>query len=493
MAESKTVEVEDNLKWPKKADQTRLDWYAHYDKLYFGEHYDAFKIKAKNFDDQYNRLRYIACNFPGMMSRIMADMMFGEKIVIDVENKDTQTWLDGCIEDNHLEAQLYESALGNSRRGDSLFKLRLGKRHDDDEKVTVIIEEITPQIYFPELDPSGGRNTAKRHVLIWIFYKDDPKVPYVHIERHGAGYIEHEIWTYNPDEGKLIAKQNAAEFGFLEREGTKVKSPLVFHIPNVRDGSGYFGTSDYKDLEQLFFALNNRITKIDNILDKHSDPILAVPPGVFDKDGKVKKEAFGMFEVNNDNPGFNKPEYIVWNANLEAAFKQIDKLLEMTFMFSEISPGTMGMDSGGLAESGRALKYKLMRTIAKRNRKIIYYDIAIKELLETAQEFGKAWNIEFDGTKISKVEKPDIKWGEGIIPDMTELVDLEVKRDEAGLSTRADSIARIDGIKPEDAKEKVKEIDEEAAITVPNLDKTTKETTPTQDPANQNQPQPVGK
>jgi len=65
-----------------------------------------------------------------------------------------------------------------------------------------------------------------------------------------------------------------------------------------------------------------------------------------------------MFEM--DEAG-NKPEYIVWNANLDSAMKEIDKMVEFLFMFSETSPDALGLGKGGQAESGRALKMKLLR------------------------------------------------------------------------------------------------------------------------------------
>lgn len=463
---------DDPMAFPKKADLDRLTDYEHYDKLYFGDHYTAFAIKAKKgFPEQYAKLRYVVANYAGLVSRIGADMLFGEPIVIDVKDANTQKWLDGLIEDTHLVTQLYESALANSRRGDSVFKIRIDTDEDGTQKIC--IEEVTPAIYFPELDPNYSRLEAKRDILAWPVADSTGKIAYLVKEIQEPGYVVTEVYRYNPDEKKIISQltdEEVTAMGYEPRVETRIKDSLVFHIPNVRDGSSYYGTSDYKDLEQLMFALNNRITKIDNILDKHSDPILAVPPGVLDENGQVRKERLGMFEVDNENSGFNKPEYITWNANLDNAFTEIDKLIDMLFMFSEVAPAALGMDkAGGRAESGTALKFKLMRTIAKMKRKRLYYDIMIKEMLETAMELGKAWNIKIDNVTLDKVEVPEIKWNDGVIPDISEEIDNEIKRIEAGISSKADAIARLDNIKPEDAIKKVDEIDKESAITVPTI------------------------
>lgn len=470
------MNAESALVFPKQAERPRLNQYEHYGRIYFGEHYDAFAIKGdKDFTERYKRLRYVVANFGGLMSRVLADMLFGETVKIDYQDaKLNQKWSDGFFEENQLLSQLYESALVNSRLGDDVFKLRIGQRNPKvtDSKVSVIAEEITPAIYFPVLDEQNTRNTPESDVLAMQF-KENGKC-YLHKEIHVPGTIYHEIYEYDPKQQKIIQQLSADAFGYPDEEETGVKRSLVFHVPNVRDGSGFWGTSDYRDLDTLFYALNNRITKIDNVLDKHTDPILAVPPGVIDEEGKVKKEALGMFEVDNENTGFVKPEYIVWNANLESAFKEVDKLMEMLLLMSEISPASVGMDQGGnAAQSGRALKFMLLATIRKMKRKQRYYDQFMKDMLETAIELGAHHNIEMGGVKAGTPERPSIKWPDGVINDEVEKTDISIKRVEAGLSSRADEIADLDNISPEDAKKKVAEIDKESG---PNLEELLKKT-----------------
>ena len=72
------------------------------------------------------------------------------------------------------------------------------------------------------------------------------------------------------------------------------------------------------------------------------------------------------------------------------------------FLFSETSPSAYGLDKGGVAESGRALKFRLLRTIAKKHRKQLYYDDGLKELLTTAQEFAKANGLTCDDVKVKR-------------------------------------------------------------------------------------------
>lgn len=464
------MQDENPLAFPKKADKARLEKYLFYDKLYESNHFDAFQIRGeKSFSAHYARLRYINANFAGLISRVMADMLFGENLVIDVEDSRNQDFIDGLKESNHLVTQLYESELVNSRKGDDVFIIRVGQRNTAviDSEAEIIIEQLGPEYYFPQFDNKSAKYVVNQDVIAHEF-KEGGKW-YIHKEIHTPGTIINEVYSYDKDQQKTISPENPAKFGYKEQEETGVKRSLVFHIPNVRDGSIFWGTSDYRDLITLFFAINNRLTKTDNILDKHSDPILAVPSGVLDENGNINKSAIGMFEMDNETG--QKPEYIVWNANLEAAEKQLDRLTELLMIVAEMAPDSLGLDNknGGVAESGRALKFKLLATIRKRNRKKIYYDQAIKDMLTVCQELSAVHGITINGKRISEPERPTIDWGTGIMRDETEEITNEIQRIDAGISTRADAIARLDNKTPDEAQKKVEEIDKERDPQVPTV------------------------
>jgi hypothetical protein len=122
----------------------------------------------------------------------------------------------------------------------------------------------------------------------------------------------------------------------------------------------------------------------------------------------------------------------------------------------------------GQSDSGRALKYKLLRTIAKAQRKQLYYTQAIKDVVYRSQLLAKAWNLKVDGLPMpGEPEMPEIIWSDGLPADMTEMIDDEVKRIDAALTTTADAIARLDDITDEAAEKKAKEIKAENKVEIP--------------------------
>lgn len=453
--------------FPPKSDKSRLEHYEYYENLFMGNHFDAFAIKINNeiWSKEYRKMRYVVCNFAGLISKVIADMLFIEPPKILVKDGD-QEYIDGIIRENKLRIKNYESALSNSYLGDALYKLRVGKRNPSDTESSVIIEDITPKIYFPHVNPSNVKSEPEVKELAWKLHIGDKE--YVRKELHTVGKIENQLWLLEDDQLKsreslTLLGKNAPP----DEEQTKIDRSLIVHIANWRAGNRHFGLSDYFDLEQLFYAINNRVTKIDNILDKHSDPILALPEGILDERGQVRKEKLGLFERPEGVDKNSDPSYITWDANLESAISEIEKLVEMTFMMSETSPDILGMGQGQ-AESGRALKLKLLRTVAKAQRKQLYYTEGLREVIYTAQLLAKQYNIKIDGkTMQGNPVYPEIVWSDGLPTDMTELIEQEAARMDAGLTTKKDSLMRLDDIDEDTAEKKSKEIDKETELALP--------------------------
>lgn len=454
--------------WLTPEDTQRLNDYEFYEHLFFGRHFQAFSIKMQSdtFGKEYAKLKYIVANFPGLISKIIADFLFIEPPKFKAPEGGDQKFLDALIKANKLRVVNYESALNNSYLGDTLYKLRVGKRNFND-KATVIIEEITPKIYFPQISPFNVKAKPQREDLAWKIKHLEKD--YVFKEIYQDGKIYHKAFLL--EDNKLTREVSLAELGLgnvKPVEDTRIGASLIEHIPNWRAGNRYFGLSDYYDLETLFFGINNRMTKVGSILDKHSDPILMVPPGILDENGKVKRQHLGMIEKAEGED--NDPAYITWDANLESAFKEIEKLVEMTFMMSETAPDILGMGKGGQSDSGRALKYKLLRTIAKAQRKQLYYSEGLVEVLYKAQLLAKEMGLEVEGLKLQgEAVRPNIEWQDGLPKDMVEMVEIESTRIDAGLSSKKDSIMRLDDIEEDAAEAKVKEIREENELDMPPM------------------------
>ena len=457
-----------NSEYPyTKEDKDRLIGYEYYKMLFNGEHFSAFNLKIHSaaYGTDYAKLRYVVANFAGLISKVCADMLFSEPPTIKAEGN--QDFVDAFVKANKLNMQNYESALQNSFYGDAVYKLRIAPKNPKDKESTIILEDNTPVVYFPKLQNDNVRAEPEYKELSFKIMINGES--YLRKEIHEIGLIRNELWLM---EGGIIKYQvpltHLGENAPTDEQQTGVDRWLVEHIPNWKVGERVFGYSDYYDLGSLFYAVNNRFTKIDNILDTHSDPILALPEGVLDEKGQVRREKFKMFEmppsVGGETP--QKPEYVVWDASLASAFDEIDHLVDMMYMISEISPDVLGMGKGA-NDSGRALKLKLLRTIAKVKRKKLYYDQALKDVLRTAQELSVNGGYKVEGILSNAPVDVQIVWQDGLPEDLGEAINNEVKRKDAGLTTTKDSIIRLDGLDDAQAEAKAKEIDDQQKINMP--------------------------
>jgi len=458
---SKNVEVKplkDQI-FPDEKSGNRLREYLVNEKLLEGNHYSAFVEQVgAQFVDKYAFLRYVTCNFAGLVSKVIADVLFGEKVTITPKdkNEDAQKFIDALVEDCELDTQLYESELNNSARGDAVLRIRV-----DNGKIK--IEDINPAMYFPKIS-DNYRNTPEEVTLAW---KETAKGDtYLIEETHTVGKISIKISKMKANDSKeVVSVLSVEEYNalsgksYVEKTDTKLDEIPIIHIPNYRIKNSFWGVSDYQDIAALIFAINNRITKIDNVLDKHTDPILAVPEGVLDEEGNVEKKALGMIEVRG---GEGKPEYIVWNANLESGFKEIDLLVKMIFLFSEVSPDVLGVEGAGAIESGSALKLRMLRTLAKKNRKALYYAIAIAKAIRIASKFAKtggfkAGDVGYTGEPIKSV----VKFADGVVDDKVEELTNEATKLEAGITTKKRAIMVVEDASSEEADKIIDDINAE--------------------------------
>lgn len=426
--------------YPPATHQARINEYARFEGLFLAQHQSIFKVKTGG---RYQLTRYIVSNFAGILSTLSADLLFGEPpdfLVADEGDEATSEALSRLVADNEIPLLGYEAALAASFRGDAVLKARWGKRTPQSEEPEAIIEEVPAAIYFPETSEDDVRQVI-RASLAWL--KADPRDPkhqLVRVEEHEPGIIRNRLFALSNTggEGEEVPIGTLEEYADLAAEvETGLDHIPLFHVPNFRYGSRFWGISDYVGLESLMESLNSRLSQIDAVLDKHVAPKLLVPPSLLDEDGRVKRESLEVIVLE---AGEQPPSYITWDAHLTAAFEQVDRFVQLLFLLSETGPSIFGLEKYGIAESGTALRLRLIRTLAKVNRKRLYFDRALKKVLYTAQLLEQ----EHGGTKYEP-SPVSIAWADGLPEDMKEMAEIENQRLMAGNTSVESSVRRLDG------------------------------------------------
>lgn len=463
--------------WPP--DSKRIEDYTRRQQLFESEHCKAFSEKSAKVPEHLEHKLYLVQDYPKLISTTFADLLFGQAPIFSLPSNQDQ--LNKLVADNRLNTSLYESELSASFRGDAVFKVSIAPRHPGG-KNEVLIEEVPAYAYFVEVDPDNQRRVLSQ-CLAWerIVCQGEKEIRYLRVEHHLPGQIVNELFViegWTKVRFKVPLSDLYGESAPPDVQLTKVDVPLLFHFPNLRHGSAYYGMSDYTDgLETLFDEANQRITGIANVLDRHGDPKLMVPEGIVSKRGTVKATDLEVFVLQ----GPEKPEYLTWDAKLDSFFRQLEGVEEKIFQFSDVSPAMFGKDKAGNIESGRAMMMRFARMITRAVRKQNYREPVICEMLYTALMLGAANGVE--GYTMPEA-KPEMVWRNGLPKDDKELTEVAAAAVQAGFMSKLTAIRYTRQVGDQEAAAELERIESEAPPEppppLPNLPPAPPDPAPTQ-------------
>jgi hypothetical protein len=460
----------------------RINRYRINKKIFRGEHAEVFRnVLSKSpyvvnkLNDRQQNLLYISINLAGLICKKSADFLFGEPCSFSAgtdDNSDEQKALERLNNENEMNILNYESSLGNGYRGDSFYKIRWGQRWagnlvEEFDPFRVFIEAQNAEYVFPETLPTDANTVFCYHIAFPQEVIGTQGQEFIlHVESHYPGMIQSRKFRMNPTltEPNGVAKQfkiyAEIEDTFSEVM-TGVPFPLVVHAPNYSTDDSWEGIDDLTEHHGIFDEINMRLSLIAEILDKHSDPAMAVPTGTLgeDENGNPIFHA-GRDKIFEYEKGEAEPKYITWNGQLDGAFKELEKLIELLLMLTEIPPVALGKDNSGTSgASGLSIKWRMNSLLAKCNRKRQYFEKALKRVLLIAQllEHKKAEKVDYE-----VVTNPRIIFKDGLPDDELEQATIENMR-TGGRPTRSQktAIMRLDDMTEEQAEKEMLRIREE--------------------------------
>lgn len=465
--------------YPHPDHTERITTYRENKQVWKGDQMNVFEKKAALLSGRQANLVYITVNIAGLICKKSADFLFGETPVFSAgksDNSPEQKAIERFVEENELNITNYESALGNSYRGDSFYKVRWGQKYggmlgEDIDPFRVIIEAQNAEFVFPQTSPTDANSIICYHVAYPQLVEHTKGEEWIlHVESHYPGLIRYSKFRMNPvnyttgtnevAEWKIYAE---IELDEADRQVvTGVAAPLIIHVPNYSTDDDWRGIDDISEHHGIFDEINNRLSKIAEILDKHSDPAMAVPQGAMTEDengqpifhaGRDK-----IFEVLDKSEVI--PQYITWNGQLDAAFKELERLLDYLLMNAEIPPVALGRDNSGTSgASGISVKMRMNSLLSKINRKRQYYEKGLKHLLFVAQQLEHAQSDEkLDYTPVI----PFIKFKDGLPDDDLETATIaQIKTGGKATQSQLSAIMEVHGYTEERAQLELDRIREE--------------------------------
>ena len=158
----------------------------------------------------------------------------------------------------------------------------------------------------------------------------------------------------------------------------------VIQVSNVITSDRVNGLDDYSDIDSIISELMVRIGQVSRILDKHASPSMSGPQSALEKDsqtGEWRLKAGNYFP--RDTKEDPEVSYITWEGQLEASFKQIEKLINILYTISEMGSAVFGDNTDvGSNTSGYKVKMMMQSALAKVNRIRMRFDPVLKKAIK---------------------------------------------------------------------------------------------------------------
>jgi SPP1 family phage portal protein len=464
--------------YPPVEHQERIKRYKENKLLVTGKHWELFR--KYNLSKKSNL--YVSVNLAGIIAKKSADFLIGDGVQVSAgkeDNSKEQLALDRIKEQNDLDILFYESALANAYRGDSFFKIRYGQEYAgmypvEFDEPRVIIETVNAEYVFPETAKHNKNLITAYHIAIPIRVDESeditkPKNFKLQVESHYAGrieYKEYELTVMVTDaEGVPQEFKIGNQIGETQVVETGIPVPLVVHVPNFSLDDSWEGLDDLSELKPLFDELNNRLSQVASILDKHSNPALALPMGLLveDENGRpmFNVAESKVFELDEKD---RVPQYITWNGQLQECYSEIDRLIEMILVTAEIPAVALGKgDSGTSGSSGLSIRFRLNSLISKIKRKRKYYEKALKRVFLIAQHLEHVVGI-----ADYEITQPKLVFTDGLDRDEMELANMMAIRTGGAITmSQKRAIMLLDGLTEAQAEAEIARIEEEQKAKAP--------------------------
>ena len=467
--------------YPPVEHQDRVARYKENKLLVKGQHWDIFR--KFNLNKKSNL--YVSVNLAGIIAKKSADFLIGDGVQISAgkeDNSKEQLALDRIKAENDLDILLYESALANAYRGDSFLKVRYGQEYagmypEEFDPYRTIVESVNAEYVFPETAKHNSNLITAYHIAIPVRISESEEVTKeknfkLQVESHYAGRIEYSefeltVMVTDPT-GVPIEYKIGNQIGQTQVVQTGIPIPLVVHIPNFSFDDGWEGLDDLTELKPLFDELNNRLSQVASILDKHSNPALALPMGLMveDENGRpmFNVQDSKVFELDEKD---RIPQYVTWNGQLQECYSEIDRLIEMILVTAEIPAVALGKggDAGTSGSSGLAIKFRLNSLISKIKRKRKYYEKGLKKVLLIAQHLEK-----IVGVADYEVTTPKFIFTDGLDKDEVAMANMMAVRTGGAITmSQKRAIMLLDGLTEEQAEAEIARIEEEQKSQAPSI------------------------
>lgn len=328
---------------------------------------------------------YMTDPLAGLISRAFADLLFGDDPSFIAAAEQDQANLDGFVEANGLASELHRAERITSSEGEVWWRLYV----DMDIALAPLVQWCSRLSTIPLLH--GPKATAVAFVNPLPKVASDRETVWRHIELQGDGETRNLLFegTRNMLGGarNLQARTQTADLPDTWAHGLPM---LAGRVLNQVDDDPTLGRSDYTGVERLLLALNEaatigaenaRLTAKKRLFVSGK---MTQDDGSFDAGADVIQVDTQDGELGKDSPPpISAVEYAF---DAQALIAYTDDLTDRILTRVGVAPELVGRDKHtGRAESGTALRTRMLHSIITAQGKGRYWDDELPKILTLAQ------------------------------------------------------------------------------------------------------------
>ena len=316
-----------------------------------------------------------------------------------------------------------------------------------------IIQAVPPEHWFP-VSPRGDPQAITAHVIAWTLEEagevEGQPLKYLFSEIYslndaGLCVVEHRLNSLKSEGGDTIGDRlelaTFPEFSALpDVTETGVEGFLVvpvFNRPSSRHPYGRPALNkvtrqNLEDLEMLLSLQHNTLWQFNK-------PDVNAPQSAFTFDEYRKMHVFRSGEAHMVRKDEAPVSPVVWDIQSGAWEAMITRLLDQIYESLELSPQLVSNTrEGGQAESGRALRFRLIPTLAKVDRIRAAldgggYEDGIPLVLSLASQLEAHLPEPVEGAAPFEAWEVSVEWADSLPKDQDAVVERACKLKQNGL------------------------------------------------------------
>jgi hypothetical protein len=317
---------------------------------------------------------YVTNNLLRLVAMKAADLLFGEVPQLASDDQAAQDKIADIVKRSGLHQVVYQAALDASVEGEAFLEAVLFGGLVYIQQVPG--EEITP---VGKIQPDGQYASFIRRTTEYVGKKQ-----LLLEQTYTAGAIERHC--FDVTEGKKVevgleqwpgfaAKAKSGEW-IAETVSTGIAWNTITWVPNLMVRRR--AVSDFDGVVELQDTANAKASQLAVVILKHAHPRLLAPEQLFDQNGNLPDA-----EVLVSRAG-EKAEYLTWDAQLDAAQKDLARVINLLLIATETSPVLLGMKEGAAPDAYRKVRLEAFNSLTKAARRAVYWTEGLRTAITSA-------------------------------------------------------------------------------------------------------------